>query len=293
MENKSHAFAAGLFTVCLVAAALLIVWFLNMDRTVRVPYMIATDQSIPGLNPQATVRFRGLDVGRVTDIGFNPQKPGEILISFEVKEDTPMTKSTFATLSYQGVTGIAAVELGNDGSNMEKLETSPENPARIPMHPSLLSELQLRGLQILKEVQTVSEQLAHLFNEENGKTMVTAVRNIGQAAEKLGKIPNQLDPALSQLPEVTEDARKMIHTVTELSNELRDLTKKADTFMSNDMSNDTVARVESLTEEARTTLYNLNKVLEQYKQRPSGLLFGAKSPAPGPGEPGFNANGQQ
>lgn len=292
MENKSHAFAAGLFTVCLVAAALLIVWFLNMDRTVRVPYMIATDQSIPGLSPQATVRFRGLDVGRVTDIGFNPQKPGEILISFEVKEDTPMTKSTFATLTYQGVTGIAAVELGNDGSDMEKLVTSPGNPARIPMRPSLLSELQLRGLQILKEVQTVSEQLALLFNEKNSKTMVTAVRNIGQAAEKWGKIPNQLDPALNQLPEVTEDVRKMIRNVAELSDELRELTRKADTFMSNDMNSDTVSRVESLTEDARTTLYNLNKVLEQYKQRPSGLLFGAKGPAPGPGEHGFNANGQ-
>ena len=76
MENKSHAFIAGLFTVCLVAAALFIVWFLNMDRTVRVPYMIATNQSIPGVNPQATVRFRGLDVGRVTRIGFNPEEPG-------------------------------------------------------------------------------------------------------------------------------------------------------------------------------------------------------------------------
>ena len=73
MENKSHAFIAGLFTVCLVAAALLIVWFLNMDRTVKQPYMIATNLSIPGLNPQATVRFRGLDVGKVTNIGFNSQ----------------------------------------------------------------------------------------------------------------------------------------------------------------------------------------------------------------------------
>lgn len=82
MENKSHAFIAGLFTVCLVAAALLIVWFLNMDRTVKQPYMIATNLSIPGLNPQATVRFRGLDVGKVINIGFNKDDPGEILIYF-------------------------------------------------------------------------------------------------------------------------------------------------------------------------------------------------------------------
>ena len=131
MENKSHAFIAGLFTVCLVAVALFIVWYLNVDKTVRLPYMISTDQSIPGLKPQATVRYRGMDVGRVTSIGFNPARPGEILIHFEVKEDTPMTKSTYATLTYQGVTGIASVELTDSGTNMAKLETSPENPAEM------------------------------------------------------------------------------------------------------------------------------------------------------------------
>lgn len=292
MENKSHAFIAGLFTVCLVAAALFVVWFLNMDRTVRVPYMIATHQSIPGLNPQATVRFRGLDVGRVTKIGFDPKEPGEILIYFEVKDDTPMTKSTFATLTYQGVTGIASVELGDDGTNMEKLVTSPENPAEIPMRPGLLSELQLRGLQILKEIQSVSSQLAILFNDENSKTMIDAFRNISRTAESWGKVPHQLEPVLRQLPQTTEDTREMVQSITELSKELKELSQKANMVMSNNMSSDTIPRLESLTEDARMTLYNLNQVLEQYKQRPSGLLFGARGPAPGPGEPGFNAKEQ-
>ena len=292
MENKSHAFIAGLFTVCLVAAALLIVWFLNMDRTVRVPYMIATNQSIPGLNPQATVRFRGLDVGRVTNIGFNPKEPGEILIHFEVKEDTPMTKSTFATLTYQGVTGIASVELSDDGSDREKLVTSPENPAEIPLRPSLLAELQLRGLEILKEVQSLSSQLAILFNEENSKTMVDAFRNVSRAAESWDKVPRQLEPTLQQLPLTTAEAQKMVQSITELSKELKELGQKANTFVSNDMNSDAVPRLESLADDARMTLYNINKVLEQYKQRPSGLLFGAKGPAPGPGEAGFNATGQ-
>ncbi len=292
MENKSHAFIAGLFTVCLVAAALLIVWFLNMDRTVRMPYIIATNQSIPGLNSQATVRFRGLDVGRVTSIGFNPKKPGEILICFEVKEDTPMTKSTFATLTYQGGTGIASVELSDDGTNMEKLETSPENPAEIPMRPSLLAELQLRGLQILKEVQSVSSQLAILFNDENSRNMMDAFKNISKTARNWEKVPSELEPVLRQLPQATEDAQKMMQSITELSKDFRSLSQKANTFMSDNAGNDAIPHLESLTEDARMTLYNLNKVLEQYKQRPSGLLFGATGPAPGPGESGFSTEGR-
>ena len=292
MENKSHAFIAGLFTVCLVAVAMFIVWYLNVDKTVRLPYMISTDQSIPGLKPQATVRYRGMDVGRVTSIGFNPARPGEILIHFEVKEDTPMTKSTYATLAYQGVTGIASVELTDSGTNMAKLETSPENPAEIPMRPSLLSELQLRGLHILEEVQNVTSRLSYIFNKENSQTLIESLKNIGHAARSWEKVPNQLEPILEQMPQMTEDTRKMVHSITELSQELRELGGKANMILSNDMNSDTVPHLESLTQEAKMTLYNLNKVLEQYQQRPAGLLFGARGPAPGPGETGFDANGQ-
>lgn len=292
MENKSHAFIAGLFTVCLVAAALFIVWYLNMDKTVRLPYMISTNQSIPGLNPQATVRYRGMDVGRVTSIGFNPAKPGEILIHFEVKEDTPMTKSTYATLTYQGVTGIASVELGDSGTNVEKLETSPENPAEIPMRPSLLAQLQLRGLHILQEIQSITSRLSYIFNKENSQTLVESFRSIGRAAQSWEKVPNQLEPVLRQMPQMTEDTREMIRSVTELSQELKELSAKANTMLANDINSDTVPHLESLTEEAKITLSNLNKVLDQYQQRPAGLLFGARGPAPGPGESGFDANGK-
>ncbi len=292
MENKSHAFIAGLFTVCLVAAALFIVWYLNMDKTVRLPYMISTNQSVPGLNPQATVRYRGMDVGRVTSIGFNPAKPGEILIHFEVKEDTPMTKSTYATLTYQGVTGIASVELGDSGTNMEKLETSPEKPAEIPMRPSLLAQLQLRGLHILQEIQSITSRLSYIFNKENSQTLVDSFRSIGRAAKSWEKVPDQLEPVLQQMPQMTDDTREMIRSVTELSQELKELSAKANTMLANDINSDTVPHLESLMEEAKITLSNLNKVLDQYQQRPSGLLFGARGPAPGPGEPGFDANGK-
>lgn len=292
MENKSHAFIAGLFTVCLVTTALLIVWFLNMDRTVKMPYMIATNMSIPGLNPQATVRFRGMDVGKVTNIQFNPKEPGEILIYFEVKETTPMTESTYATLTYQGVTGIASIELNDDETSDVKLVTSAENPAHVELRSSLLNELQERGLDILKQVQSVSNQLTVLFNEKNRETMVRSFENISKAAAAWEKVGKGLEPTVNQLPETTEEARKALVSINEASKDVKALTQKANALMESDVDSDTVHRLDTLAEDAKTTLYNVNKVLEQYKQRPSGLLFGAKGSAPGPGEPGFNSNGK-
>ena len=87
------------------------------------------------------------------------------------------------------------------------------------------------------------------------------------------------------------EARKTIISINEASQDVKKLSQKANALMESDVDSDTVQRLDSLAEDAKTTLYNVNKVLQQYKQRPSGLLFGAKGPAPGPGEPGFSANG--
>lgn len=66
-----------------MAEALIAMWF-NSDRVKRVAYEIATALSVPGLNLQASVRYRGLKVGHFDEVLFDPEKPGQILISFSV-----------------------------------------------------------------------------------------------------------------------------------------------------------------------------------------------------------------
>ena len=159
MENKAHALMAGIFTIVLLIAAVLIALWFNRDRVERVPYEIATTLSVPGLNPQAGVRYRGLDVGRVDAVLFDPQKPGQILIRFSVSKDTPITHSTFATLSYQGVTGLAYIQLDDDGSQPVLLPSSKNKVARITLRASLLDTLQLRGLEILKQTEELASKV--------------------------------------------------------------------------------------------------------------------------------------
>ena len=76
MENKAHALAAGAF-VLLVAALLvaLAVWLTREAGELRI-YEVSTRDAVTGLQSQASVRFRGVKVGKVAAIGFDPQSPG-------------------------------------------------------------------------------------------------------------------------------------------------------------------------------------------------------------------------
>lgn len=308
MENKSHALLAGLFTlVMLIIAILLALWF-NRDRVQWVPYEIATKLSVPGLNPQAAVRYRGLDVGRVDKITFDPAAPGQILIRISVKPDTPITLSTYGTLGYQGVTGIAYVQLDDDGTRPIRAISSKDQVARIALRPSLFDNLQTRGMAILEQTETLTRRLNTLASPENQKTMLAAFDNLSRAAIAIETIPHQLEPTLATLPALSDAAQKSLSSITSLSKDASILSGNLNAFTSQlqapggplqtftlsaerfgSVANQFQLDVLPLAHDAQSTLRSLNRTLEAFNQHPQSLLFGASRIPPGPGETGFQA----
>lgn len=302
MENKSHALTAGLFTLLLLIAVVWIsLWFSRDDTDYR-PYQLATQESIPGLNPQAAVRYRGVDVGRVQNISFDPKVPGQILIDISVRPDTPVTHSTYATLGYQGVTGIAYVELNDDGSKPVPLPSSEDQVARIEMRAGLLGALQDKGLVILDQAEQLTRQLNEFANPENQQAIIDAFNNVSIAAKSLQSIPGQLQPSLDRLPRVMAEAEKSLASLTALTSDLdRVINNMENPDGAIATFSEAAERVRSVAEEiereaiplatdARRSLRNIDRTLENFNDG-SSLLFGTRGSRrlPGPGEEGFTA----
>jgi phospholipid/cholesterol/gamma-HCH transport system substrate-binding protein len=301
MENKAHALMAGLFTIALLIAAVFIGVWLNRDQVEWVPYQIATKLSIPGLNPQAAVRYRGFDVGKVDEISFDPNTVGQILVHISVRPDTPITQSTFATLGYQGVTGIAYVQLDDDGSRPVKLHSSRQQIARIEMRPSLFDQLQSRGLAILQQTEEVAKHINHLLEPGNQKAILAAFDNVSKAATEIETFPRQLQPTLARLPALTAQAQQALGSLNTLSKDvsalttglqapngpLTSITNTAERLgsVADRLEHDTLP----LANDARSSIRAFNRTLDNFSERPQSVLFGSPRTAPGPGEPGFAA----
>ena len=191
MENKAHALAAGAFVLVLSALLVLLGWWLSHDGAVRTIYELSSRDNITGLQPQAAVRYRGVLVGKVTEINFDPQTPGNVLIRIAVDNSAPITRSTYATLGFQGVTGQAHILLDDSGTSREPLD-SADDPPRIPMRPSLVGRLTDQGTQVLKQVEDVTKRLNQLLSPDNQKVLIGSVGNAGQAAQNIGQLAADL-----------------------------------------------------------------------------------------------------
>lgn len=312
MENRSYALMTGVFTIALLVATVLVGLWLNRDKTELSPYEIVTTQSIPGLNPQATVRYRGLEVGRVDEIVFDPKVTGQILIKLSVEEGSPITTTTFASLGYQGVTGIAFIQLDDERTGSPLLKTEQDHVGRIPLRPGLLDQLEKRGLAILDRTEEITARINNLMSEENQKTIIGAFDNISKAAAAYGEIPEKLGPTIDRLPALAEKIDRSADSFGAFSDSAKATADNFDrlatglqapdgplnrlngaidslTGVTADLEAETLPHVVRMTDEARTALRSVRRTADSLSDRPQSILFGAPDAPPGPGEPGFVA----
>ena len=307
MENKSHALIAGIFALLLGATALLaLVWLRGSEDNLR-EYVVVTKQNIGGLNPQAQVRYRGIRVGKVTDIRLDPEDTSNILITISVTDDIPLTRGTVAKLGYQGVTGIAHVLLIDTGKNREPLVADHGKLPHIAMIPSLLEEIGDSGSATLRQVQEVMASANALLNEENRRRFSATLANLESASGSMKPAVDNLNATLTQVRKLLDD--RNVQNLSKASAEIGPLladtrlligkmqlaTDKLDIAIGDASAGGTSAlmpRLNELATDISTTSRQLSRVLKLLEDSPQGLVFGVPAASPGPGEAGFSSGGR-
>ncbi|WP_077002377.1 MlaD family protein [Variovorax sp. KK3] len=320
MENKAHAIAAGAFVLGLIAALVALVVWLTRDNTVRNVYELSTRDAVSGLQPQAMVRYRGIAVGKVALIDFDPKVKGNVRVRITVDERVPLTTSSFATLSYQGVTGLAFIALDDKGESQSPLSPNNDDPPRIPLKPSVLAQLQDRGEAIINQVEEVTKRANVLLGDANQKRIADALESIAQATNSANQLTRSLDntvktglnPALAALPPLidrTKDTMGTVKTaasdVSRVSNNLnatvgrlnakdgpmdrlsdgtKSLAQAVDSFNAA-----TLPRVNRVADDTSRAVRRLGRAADGINDNPQSLLFGNGGVVAGPGEPGFSA----
>lgn len=305
MENKSHALIAGTFVVLITALLTLLAVWLTRDRTERHMYEMSTSEIISGLQPQAAVRFRGVPVGKVERIGFDSKVKGNVLIRISIDRGAPVTKSTFATVASQGVTGLTFIQLDDNGESTELLQPNDDDPPRIPIKQGGLDKLLKQSEVIFGQVEQAATRLNQLLSDENQKAVTAAVTQLGEAAGSLTRVARGLEPIVDTLPALSRDASTTIKALKSASDDVggaaRRLNEKGGPLDKlseggtalaagvQTFSAATLPKLGEVADETARTMRQLRRTVSAVDDNPQSLIFGNGPPLPGPGEPGFSA----
>lgn len=323
MQNKAHALVAGLFVAGVAALLVLLAMWLLRDTANTRSYEMVSTTAVTGLQVQAAVRYKGVDVGKVSAIGFDPERRSNVLVSLAIDENAPITDATYATLALQGITGLSFVQLDDNGSaGAGPVAPGPHGVPRIPLKPSTLGELGTRAADLMVKLEQTVDALNAVLGPENRAALAQALAGLAQAVAHIDQLTQntndllgrQLDPERMDLPALVQQATQTLDKLGAATDEVRTAIAGVDGLISGAQAGlgrvtgegglfdrldegagtvlqTTLPRIQGLTRDASRTIRRLDRLTNTLSENPQVLLFGQGSIPPGPGEPGFEPPG--
>jgi phospholipid/cholesterol/gamma-HCH transport system substrate-binding protein len=252
-------------------------------------YVTYFDESVQGLQEDARVHFRGVDVGSIMSIKLAPdQRLIEVTMKLKLKEE--VTKEVVTQLKVNPITGQVYLELDSRKPD-EKIRTfKMAFTPKYPIIPSRFSDIQkaMSGVNLLVEK----------LEEPGGMGIFDQVKSTVKEVEvffrgpRMESILEKVDGTMGNLQDSTGIVKKILATgrVEEVLMETRNALKEANATLIKAQGtmtkvDEAVARTTTLTAEIKATNDNLRTATEtldtlanRIYERPSDLLFGKPSP---------------
>jgi phospholipid/cholesterol/gamma-HCH transport system substrate-binding protein len=240
METRANYLVVGAFTLLvMIGSVVAIVWMAGVDIDEEFAYYdIYFEGSVTGLKPGNPVRYRGIPVGVISDIQIDPKNVERVRVTIEIPESTPIKTDTFASMEFQGITGVAYVQISGGTQKAETLKKKPgEKRPTIPAKSSQLQELFESAPELITRVTSLVDRFNLMLNARNRENVGKILDNVqvittavAERSEDINALLVDAAGTMQQLRVAAGDARE---TLALLKTSAEQLTAKADTMMTN------------------------------------------------------------
>jgi len=296
MESRINYTIVGLFVVLLSAGLITFAYWLGKHggKQEYDQYLVYMSESVAGLSTDASVKYRGVDVGTVDHMDINPQNSEEVELLLRIKHSTPIKVDTRAKLKSFGITGLTFIELTGGGKDVPLLKKTGDAIPVIPAIPSTFAQIDEALKELAQKSTLALEKFDQLLSREN-------LDNIAVILSETKMLAKDIRGQLQGFHKIVDNGVVMELRVTEAFAQVEaasvSVKKMADSLEKNyadvgqNMGRDVRRSLDSLNQ----LLYDLDILardmqgtLQAIKVSPGDLLFKHSRPKPGPGEEGYN-----
>jgi phospholipid/cholesterol/gamma-HCH transport system substrate-binding protein len=282
MEPKQNYLHVGIFVVTIIVAMIcFVIWLAGFDQRDYTTYHTYVSDSVNGLGRGSAVKYRGVDVGKVTIIRISKSDPSKIHIIMDIDTDTPITEGTVAILQLQGITGISYIELKNVQPGKPRLDKNSDSDAML-LIPSAQSEFR----QIVDTVPAMLQKFTELANQFKGfaspenqqkfSEILVNLQNFSQgvgATDANGKtLAQELHEAVTSINDIAtnsrEDTKKILKTTAATLEKIGKLTDNT-----GKVTQQSAADLQQLLVEVKKTARDLQALSGELKDNPSKIVI--------------------
>lgn len=302
MEIKANHVLIGAFTLATVIGAFVfLVWLGQFTFEQRFDdYQINFDGGVSGLEVASEVRYSGIKVGEVTEVGLDQKDPRRVRVVIRLTAGTPVKQDTVATIESGLLTGVGVVQL-TGGSPESPPLTSEDGLPTIQARLTGIQELAETAPNLLASAASFLARANALLSDKNRQAvgeilentrLITGrvdviVANFEVASARLDSISRNLDQTFA---EAAKNSGPALIAVQEAAAGIRDVAAGIDRMVDDvrpslrDFARGGLTGISSFVQEARQLTATLERVFSKIESDPSGFLTGTDVPEYKPGK---------
>ncbi len=317
MESRVNYTLVGIFVTVLSIGLVFFAYWLGKYglKEDNIYYLAYMKESVSGLSPQASVKYRGVDVGVVEKIRINPQNSEEVELLLKVKKGTPIKEDMTVTLKFYGMTGLAFVEIEGGSSDSALLVSKNGEIPIIRSSPSIYVRLDETLSKIALKVSAALDNLNKLLSEKNLKNTDLILEDIKEITKNIKNKKEDFDKLLKEgialekrailafeemekasggikeaASSVKKDIKTAVDKIAQVSKEVDRAVKNVDTTLQRgdynikEMAAPTLEEIDEMIYEIKVLLSQMQRAVSSIEESPSDLLFKSSKKRLGPGE---------
>lgn len=219
-------------------------------------FMVKTALDVNGLNTSTLVKYKGLVIGQIADIGFDTADSGAIKMTVRIKKDVQIRKNASLIPQAQGIVGQSFLALNQD-PNEPMLSKNDEKI--LILQPNLLSKLTSKADFVTNEIVNMLRNFSELFN----KTSIAHLTQIIKNADHLS----------ANLKQTQTDINLLLKNTNRLINQI-DLQIKSGQYNVREILNPLVMRVNGTLQNMDTFFMRGTNLLDKFDKNPYDTIFG-------------------
>jgi phospholipid/cholesterol/gamma-HCH transport system substrate-binding protein len=293
MEREANYTAVGAFVLLVASmAALFVYWYAgSADARDYKRYEIYFKGSVSGLNRGSTVRYLGVEVGRVVAIRIDKRASDRVQVVADIDAGTPISDDTLASLSLQGITGLLYIDLLAHADRTRRMDPVPSE--QYPVIDSVQSSFDL----FLASLPDLVGRASRVLSDENIAAFTRTMQNIQSGAATLpatmqhvGEVVAELKTTIADVRAAAAGARSLMATsgpdLAAATQRLRKIAENLDATTSNldrlmtehreDVGlflRDSLPEMERLLRDSRLAAQEFRELSRSLKADPSQLLY--------------------
>lgn len=229
METRANNALIGLFTLAVVLCGFGFVWWFAgaSDSSQRNPYHVVFQGSVSGLTRGSGVLFNGIRVGEVVSLTLDPNDPQKVTVRVVIDAATPVRTDTKARLEYQGLTGVAAIQLEGGKIDAATLATSSSAPGVIIAERSAVQDL----LEGARKVMTRADGIMATVEEFVGEArqpLTNSLNNVERFTQAVAGNSDQIENFLKATGDAANRITELAGRLEGLTDDLRNIVQAVD-----------------------------------------------------------------